>query len=128
MKRIDTGVRRNPVPSLLRSLMNDHLDPGYEGAAEDREHGHARQTRWGNRVWISLGALLIGLVLAVAYRQATERLPGTEQVRAELLGKVHDAEARVGSLEDTRDGLSSRSCAPSRVTPRSRPSAVQDSP
>jgi uncharacterized protein YlxW (UPF0749 family) len=108
MKRIDTGVRRNPVPSLLRSLMNDHLDPGYEGAAEDREHGHARQTRWGNRVWISLGALLIGLVLAVAYRQATERLPGTEQVRAELLGKVHDAEARVGSLEDTRDGLSVR--------------------
>jgi uncharacterized protein YlxW (UPF0749 family) len=88
--------------------MNDHLDPGYEGAAEDREHGHARQTRWGNRVWISLGALLIGLVLAVAYRQATERLPGTEQVRAELLGKVHDAEARVGSLEDTRDGLSVR--------------------
>ncbi|MEU2004387.1 DUF881 domain-containing protein [Rhodococcus sp. NPDC019627] len=106
MERTDTGVRRNPVPSLLRSLMNDHLDPGYEGAAEDREHGHARQTRWGNRVWISLGALLIGLVLAVAYRQATERLPGTEQVRAELLGKVHDAEARVGSLEDTRDGLS----------------------
>ncbi|MCQ4120132.1 DUF881 domain-containing protein [Rhodococcus tibetensis] len=108
MKRTDTGVRRNPVPSLLRSLMNDHLDPGYEGAAEDREQGHVRQTRVGNRVWISLGALLIGLVLSVAYREATERLPGTEQVRAELLGKVHDAEARVGSLEDTRDVLSVR--------------------
>ena len=75
MKRTDSGIRRNPVPSLLQSLMNDHLDPGYEGAAEDREQGHSRQTRVGQQVWIAIGALLVGLVLSVAYRQATERDP-----------------------------------------------------
>ncbi|PQP15642.1 DUF881 domain-containing protein [Rhodococcus opacus] len=108
MKRIDSGIRRNPVPSLLQSLMNDHLDPGYEGAAEDREQGHSRQTRVGQQVWIAIGALLVGLVLSVAYRQATERIPGTEQVRSELLSKVQDAEDRAGALAATRDTLSTQ--------------------
>ena len=28
-----------PVPSLLRSLLSDHLDPGYAAAAERRRSG-----------------------------------------------------------------------------------------
>lgn len=108
MKRTDSGVRRNPVPSLLRSLMNDHLDPGYAAAAEGREQGHSRPSRVESRIWIMAGALLVGLVLAVAYRQAIERIPGTAQVRTELLAKVREAQTRVDTLADTRDALSAR--------------------
>ncbi|MFZ2172472.1 MAG: DUF881 domain-containing protein [Rhodococcus sp. (in: high G+C Gram-positive bacteria)] len=108
MKRTDIGIRRNPVPSLLRSLMTDHLDPGYGAAAEDREQGHSRRTRVSSRVWIAIGALLVGLVFSVAYRQAVERVPGTEQVRTELLSKVHDAEARAETLAGSRDSLAAQ--------------------
>ncbi|MEV0946804.1 DUF881 domain-containing protein [Rhodococcus sp. NPDC049939] len=108
MKRTDSGVRRNPVPSLLKSLMNDHLDPGYRAAARDRQKGHFRSSRGGRQVWIVVGALLVGLVLSVAYRQAVERLPATAQVRTEILRKVHDVEDSVGALAATRDTLTSR--------------------
>ncbi|WP_072690068.1 DUF881 domain-containing protein [Rhodococcus marinonascens] len=108
MKPTDSGVRRNPVPSLLKSLMNDHLDPGYEAAAKDREQGHSRPSRVGRQLWIGIGALLVGLVLSVAYRQAVERLPATEQVQTEILRKVHQVEDSAGALAGTRDGLTLR--------------------
>ncbi|AOW92738.1 hypothetical protein BFN03_08635 [Rhodococcus sp. WMMA185] len=105
MERTDSDVRRNPVPSLLKSLMNDHLDPGYRAAARDREQGRSRGSEVARRVWIVVGALLIGLVLSVAYRQAVERLPATEQVRTEILGKVHDVEDSIEALAGTREAL-----------------------
>ena len=37
-----------PVPSLLRSLLSDHLDPGYAAAAEARA-GTALAGRGGRR-------------------------------------------------------------------------------
>ncbi len=33
-----------PVPSLLRSLLSDHLDPGYAAAAEAKAGGATRRT------------------------------------------------------------------------------------
>ncbi len=37
-----------PVPSLLRSLLSDHLDPGYAAAAE-AQSGAARSAGRGGR-------------------------------------------------------------------------------
>ena len=45
MKSTGEDVRRNPVPSLLRSLMTEHLDPGYEATAfETPTRAHKEQT------------------------------------------------------------------------------------
>ena len=98
-------VRRNPSPSLLDSLMHDHLDPGYAEAAEERALGHARPIRIGTRSWLVVGGVLIGLVLGGAHVQESARAPGTEQVRAEILATVHDARERGDALVRTRDEL-----------------------
>ncbi|QBJ94674.1 DUF881 domain-containing protein [Rhodococcus sp. ABRD24] len=101
-------VRRNPVPSLLKSLMTEHLDPGYAGAANDRDQGHSKPTRVAAGVWIALGALLIGLVFGIAYAQATAGAPDASQERSEMLSKVRAAEERGRSLATNRDELTSR--------------------
>lgn len=101
-------VRRNPVPSLLKSLMTDHLDPGYAGAAEDRAQGHAKPTRVGAGAWIALGAALVGLVFGVAYAQASSSASDADQTRIEMLTKVRAAEERSRSLAANRDDLTVR--------------------
>ena len=35
-----------PLPSLLRSLLSDHLDPGYAAAAKAKAGGAKRRTWW----------------------------------------------------------------------------------
>ena len=41
-----------PVPSLLRSLLSDHLDPGYAAAAAQRPDGdRSRRWDWAWQVW-----------------------------------------------------------------------------
>ncbi|WP_408014611.1 DUF881 domain-containing protein [Rhodococcus xishaensis] len=101
-------VRRNPVPSLLKSLMTDHLDPGYAGAAEDRRLGHAKPGRVGVRAWIALGAALVGLVLGTAYAQASSSASDVDQTRTELLAKVRAAEDQARSLAANREALTVR--------------------
>ena len=102
------SVRRNPVPSLLKSLMNDHLDPGYAGAAADREQGHSKPPRIAAGAWIALGALLVGMVFGIAYAQASSSASDADATRAEMLTKVRDAEDRGRSLATTRDDLTAR--------------------
>ena len=57
------GPTRIPVPSLLRSLLSDHLDPGYAAAAQDQ-----RPRRRSSQVlWQVLAAVVIAAVFAVAW-------------------------------------------------------------
>ena len=106
MNRNWEQIRRNPVPSLLKALLEDHLDPGYAGAARDRAAGHTRPTRIGIGVWLVLGGLLAGLVLGVAYAQNIERKSGTDQARDEILATVRATEDRNDVLAAARDDLS----------------------
>lgn len=106
MKRSDEGVVRNPEPSLLRSLMTEHLDPGYAASARARADGKRKSTPGSRAVWLILGALLTGFVLCTAYLQAVERVPGTEHVRSDLLSKVDAAEADIDELTGERDAVS----------------------
>ncbi|MDO3640051.1 hypothetical protein Q2100_30200, partial [Mycolicibacterium sp. KC 300] len=54
-----------PVPSLLRSLLSDHLDPGYAAAAERRaaEGPRGRLPEW---TWQVLAAAAVAAVFAIA--------------------------------------------------------------
>ncbi|HEX4391744.1 MAG TPA: hypothetical protein VH084_09395, partial [Mycobacterium sp.] len=65
-------VQRIPVPSLLRALLSEHLDPGYAAAAaqhdtSEKPTGRARVQGW---FWQALAALLVAVVFAAAVAQA----------------------------------------------------------
>lgn len=93
-----------PVPSLLRSLLSDHLDPGYQAAADAREQGKPRK-RWQSWAWQIAGALLIALVFVVAVAQAKSTAPGVRETQHVLSGSVRSAEATVADVADRRDAL-----------------------
>ena len=97
-----------PVPSLLRSLLSEHLDPGYAAAAErkaaERETGGRKSPRqtWA---WQVAGALLIAVVFAAAVAQARSTAPGVRETQHVLSGSVRSEEAATGNLAAQRDAL-----------------------
>src|SRR4051812_50171801 len=76
-----------PVPSLLRSLLSDHLDPGYAAAARAKASGAKRRTRWQAWMWQICGALVIATVFAAAVAQARPTAPGVRDTQQVLAGK-----------------------------------------
>ncbi|MGW0044883.1 DUF881 domain-containing protein [Rhodococcus sp. NPDC003348] len=104
-------VRRNPTPSLLTALLAEGLDPGYAAAAEDRARGHSLHRPLRAGVWCAGGALVLGLIFGIAFAEAADRAPGTEQVRRDILTQVDAAETRGTDLTNTRDDLTARTDA-----------------
>ncbi len=96
-------VSRNPVPSLLRSLMSEHLDPGYAAASASR-----RGTPRGGKdiAMLVLGAVLVGCVLGIALSQVFDTSGG--ESRQDTLHRVRDAESRAAELDSTRQDLSAQ--------------------
>src|SRR4030088_1742132 len=82
-----------PVPSLLRSLLSDHLDPGYAAAAKAKAGGAKRRTRWQAWRWQPSGPLVIAAVCAAAVAQARSTAPGVRETQHVLSGSVKSAEA-----------------------------------
>lgn len=105
MTRAWERIRRNPVPSLLKSLLEDHLDPGYAAAAADRAAGRTRTTARASRAWLGVGVLLAGLVIGVAYEQNSDLQPGNDQARTEILDSLRSGEERITALTAQRDEL-----------------------
>lgn len=68
------GPQKIPVPSLLRSLLSEHLDPGYAAAAAARREGarRPRAVEWG---WQLAAALTVATVFGVAAAQAQTAAP-----------------------------------------------------
>ena len=95
-------VHMLPVPSLLRSLLSEHLDPGYAAAATSAER---RPRRW---VWQALAALLIATVFAVATAQARSLAPGVSAAQKALAGNVAAAERSTDELARRREMLSTQ--------------------
>ena len=93
-----------PVPSLLRSLLSDHLDPGYAAAADAKAAGRARP-RWQAWGWQLAGAALLVTVFAVAMAQARETAPGMRETQQVLAGSVRGEETAVTDLTARRDAL-----------------------
>jgi uncharacterized protein YlxW (UPF0749 family) len=96
-----------PLPSLLRSLLSDHLDPGYQAAADAKLQGNERK-RWQSWAWQIAGALLIALVFVVAVAQARSTAPGVRETQHVLSGSVRSAEATVADVSSRRTALAAQ--------------------
>lgn len=90
-----------PVPSLLRSLLTDHLDPGYAAAANSqRQRGKAEE-----RTWQVLAAVAVAAVFALAWAQAQTTAPGMRESQKVLAGTVRSNAEGTGEITDRRDLL-----------------------
>jgi uncharacterized protein YlxW (UPF0749 family) len=96
------------VPSLLRSLLSEHLDPGYAVAAAERDRrgapgtGRDRVAAW---VWQAVAALLVAAVFATAVAQARSTAPGVRAAQQVLANSVRSAETATDGLTDHRNVL-----------------------
>jgi uncharacterized protein YlxW (UPF0749 family) len=101
--------QRIPVPSLLRALLSEHLDPGYAAAAARRTaappSGRQRAFGW---LWQALAALLIATVFAAAVAQARSVAPGVRTAQQLLVRSVRSKEAAATKLAQRRSALSTR--------------------
>ncbi|MGE2835885.1 DUF881 domain-containing protein [Mycobacterium sp. SMC-4] len=95
---------RIPVPSLLRSLLSDHLDPGYAAAAQEPKSAKlsSRAARWG---WQLLAAVTVAAVFAMAWSQGQATAPGLRESQRVLAGSVRSAEAQTDDIALRRDEL-----------------------
>jgi uncharacterized protein YlxW (UPF0749 family) len=105
------GPQLIPVPSLLRALLSEHLDPGYAAAAAKRSgsatppHGRERAVRW---LWQASAALLIATVFAAAVAQARSVAPGVRTAQQLLVRSVRSTESDATKLGQQRSALSTR--------------------
>lgn len=95
---------RIPVPSLLRSLLSDHLDPGYAAAAREPKSPtlSSRAAQWG---WQLLAAVTVTAVFALAWSQAQATAPGMRESQRVLAGTVRAAESETAQTAARRDEL-----------------------
>lgn len=93
--------KRIPVPSLLRSLLSDHLDPGYAEAARERRP-RRRAEEWA---WQLLAAVAIAAVFGLAWSQAQDTAPGLRESQQVLSGGVRSAQATTEELTRQRNAL-----------------------
>lgn len=92
---------RIPVPSLLRSLLSDHLDPGYAAAAQSNRP----RSRASTVVWQLLAAVVVASVFSLAWAQAQETAPGVRESQQVLAGSVRSAQAATDAAAARRDSL-----------------------
>ena len=105
-----SGVRG--MPSLLRSLLSDHLDPGYAAAAAARQQAGGAPAP--GRLWQALAALLIAAVFALAVAAARSTAPGVSAAQQGLAAGVRSAQQRTAGLTERRDELAAQSDAVQR--------------
>lgn len=98
-----------PVPSLLRQLLSEHLDPGYAAAAAKRSRPPAGgRTRALNWVWQALSALLVAAVFAAAVAQARSVAPGMTAEQQLLAASARSTEASISQLAARRNALAAQ--------------------
>ena len=101
-----TRPKRIPVPSLLRALLSEHLDPGYAAVAAARS---TTPPSWWARVfgwfWQALAAMLVAAVFAAAVAQARSVAPGVRTAQQLLATSVRSTEASATKLAQRRSVL-----------------------
>jgi uncharacterized protein YlxW (UPF0749 family) len=100
-----------PVPSLLRALLSEHLDPGYAAAAaKPARSGEppTRRARFLNWTWEALAALLVAAVFAAAVAQARLIAPGVSTEQQVLARNVRAEETTTGQLTTRRNKLTTQ--------------------
>jgi uncharacterized protein YlxW (UPF0749 family) len=100
-----------PLPSLLRVLLSEHLDPGYAAAAAKRDRcaiPKGRRARAFGWFWQALAATLVAAVFAAAVAQARSVAPGVRAAQELLVTSVRASEATASKLAKQRSVLSAR--------------------
>lgn len=103
-----------PIPSLLRALLSEHLDPGYAAAAAKRENGkdpaspESARSRVFGWFWQALAATLVAMVFAAAVAQARSVAPGVREAQELLATSVHAAESSASRLAKQRSALTAK--------------------
>ena len=95
----------NMSTSLLIELFTDHLDSGYSAAAR-RQKDESPKARRRTTAILAAGLLLLGFVLATAYRATLRQAPDSERVRQALVQDVRDGSALSDSLQRRAQQLS----------------------
>jgi uncharacterized protein YlxW (UPF0749 family) len=101
--------KRIAVPSLLRSLLTDHLDPGYAAAARVRKRTGYKRRPIVDHLWQAVAALVIAVVFAAAVAQARATAPGVSEAQQVLAESVRSAEHTADRLTARRNTLSAQS-------------------
>ena len=106
--RGDSGTTTR-MPSLLGSLLSNHLDPSYAAAAAERRRAGDPGRPAARRGWQALAALLIAAVFAAAVAQARSTAPGVTAAQQALAASVTADQARIDQLTATRNALAAQS-------------------
>jgi uncharacterized protein YlxW (UPF0749 family) len=102
--------RRDASMSLLTSLLNDTLDPGYaETAARRKALGEpdAGHSHWTKRVspTVLFGVAAVALVLVIAAIQTHREAPTVERERQQLISRVQEGERKNSADESMISAL-----------------------
>ncbi|MER7168965.1 DUF881 domain-containing protein [Micromonospora sp. NPDC000207] len=93
---------RTYAPDFLTELFRNPLDPGYEDAARSRVAG---APVWPARSVSAVVLVVVGFLLAVAYRQTVAEEPGRAQARAGLVQQIREREEESDRLSERADAL-----------------------
>jgi len=95
----ESGAQRGRTPpDFLVELFTNALDPGYAEAAARRVGGERRRS-WTGLTARVLSLLVVGFLLAVAYREAVAAEPERTEAHAGLVDEVRAAQARTDELQ-----------------------------
>ncbi|OBF89483.1 hypothetical protein A5791_16905 [Mycobacterium sp. 852002-51163_SCH5372311] len=100
-----------PVPSLLRALLSEHLDPGYAAAAAKRnrpDRPSSRRARVFGWIWQALAAMLVVTVFAAAVAQARSVAPGVRTAQQLLATSVRSTQTAAAKLAQRRNLLAAQ--------------------
>jgi uncharacterized protein YlxW (UPF0749 family) len=101
-------VQRNPVPSLLESLNQDYLDPGYAAAAKRKAAGGAAgpgQTRWRSIALVTAACVILGLLFGISAINTENNEPRAEKTRSALLEDIEHAQQEQSALANSAADL-----------------------
>ncbi|RKF24387.1 DUF881 domain-containing protein [Micromonospora globbae] len=94
------------APDFLTELFRNPLEPGYVAAAERKRRNPPPAWRTRSARSVSLVVLvLLGFLLAVAYRQTMEEEPGRSQARSGLVEQIKERERQTDELSARADQL-----------------------
>ncbi len=102
---------RHPLP-LLESLVSDHLDPGYQAAADRRAARATTGTRPAGKpraiAYLSAGLVVVGLVLGIAAASTKDQAAGADEARRSLLQDIDSAQAKQSDLAANQSSLAAQ--------------------
>ena len=122
-----TDRRPDASMTLLTTMLQRPLDPGYAAAADRREaQGKPRSTSLRSPLLV-IATVLIGLLVGVASYNLTTANKPRSQARAELIGEIQDRRdqvdaltAKAGTLQDQLTAQESAQLGDTSLTDRTR--------